>query len=230
MYCTRSRLGATQALPGKSWGVGQALDQEIALSTPPRPSANTPPPPLVLTRACPNTVTPCFRTFGPVFGTIVFAVPMQLRMWFVALCRQQGGSILVARRLPVVGCRSNPPPQRLWRAFGIGQRGCDSLQGAPVPLFGRGGGTVVSLLYRAMVSTDQCAAPLGYHFCEPIPHMPVDGGLPSYCRFWCFGVAREMFPVCGAGVYRGTHGGERNWTHAPSMYWGLQTSGGGGGV
>ena len=26
-----------------------------------------PPPPLALTRACPNTETPCFRTFGPFF-------------------------------------------------------------------------------------------------------------------------------------------------------------------
>ena len=26
-----------------------------------------PPPPLALTQACPNTETPCFRTFGPFF-------------------------------------------------------------------------------------------------------------------------------------------------------------------
>ena len=35
------------------------------------------PPPLVLTRACPNTVTPCFRTFALFFGTIVLADPIQ---------------------------------------------------------------------------------------------------------------------------------------------------------
>ena len=34
-------------------------------------------PPFVLARACPNTATSCFRTFGPFFGTIGFAAPIQ---------------------------------------------------------------------------------------------------------------------------------------------------------
>ena len=36
-----------------------------------------PPPPPLLTRACPNTETLCFRTFGPFFELFFFAVLIQ---------------------------------------------------------------------------------------------------------------------------------------------------------
>ena len=40
----------------------EELDEHVATREAPYP-----PPPLALTRACPNTETPCFRTFGPFF-------------------------------------------------------------------------------------------------------------------------------------------------------------------
>ena len=51
---------------------------------------------------CPNTglskhSDPMFPPFEDFFGTIVFAVPMQWRMWFVALCMLQAGSIWVPK-------------------------------------------------------------------------------------------------------------------------------------
>ena len=51
---------------------------------------------------CPNTGLfkpgdPVFPPFWAFFGTIVFAVPIQQRMWAVALCRLQEGSIWVAK-------------------------------------------------------------------------------------------------------------------------------------
>ena len=56
-------------------------------------------PPPVLTQACPNTVTPCFRTVR-VFLTIVFAVSIQQIMLFCSFVQATGrvnggGKVLV---------------------------------------------------------------------------------------------------------------------------------------
>ena len=41
--------------------------------------------------------TPCFRTFGFFFRIIVFPVSIQSRVWFVAVCGLQEGSVWVAK-------------------------------------------------------------------------------------------------------------------------------------